>query len=86
VYYDAFGLKLPRTTKKQALTGSSIAKNKLQAGDMILFKTGWNVRHIGIIITNGKFIHASTSRGVEISSVQNPYWKSKYWQSRRLLP
>ena len=86
VYFDAFGLRVPRTTSKQALSGSSISKNKLHAGDMILFKTAFNVRHVGIIISNGKFIHASTSYGVVISSVQNPYWKSKYWQSRRVLP
>ena len=86
VYYDAFRLRIPRTTKEQAKVGREIKRMELQAGDMIFFKTGWNVRHVGIIIENGKFIHVSTKRGVSKSSIYNPYWRSKYWQSRRILP
>jgi len=86
VYYNAFGLHIPRTTKEQAKVGKKISKNELYPGDMIFFKTGWNIRHVGIIIENGKFIHTSTKYGVTTSSVQNPYWKSNYWQSRRVLP
>jgi len=86
VYYNAFGLHIPRTTKEQAKIGYEIKKSQLKAGDMIFFKTGWNVRHVGIIIENGKFIHTSTKYGVTASAVQNPYWKSNYWQSRRVLP
>jgi len=40
----------------------------------------------GILVANGKFIHSSTKHGVIISSLNNPYWKSKYWQTRRVLP
>jgi len=86
VYYNAFGLYIPRTTKEQAKIGKKINKSELKSGDMIFFKTGWNVKHVGIIIENGKFIHTSTKYGVTTSSVQNPYWKSNYWQSRRILP
>lgn len=86
VYFNAFSLKVPRTTKAQAKTGYKITKTKLHAGDMIFFKTGWDVRHVGIIIENGKFIHTSTKRGVSMSSIHNPYWRSNYWQSRRVLP
>jgi len=86
VYYNAFGLRIPRTTKEQVKVGREISKKELQAGDMIFFKTGWNVRHVGIIIENGKFIHTSTKYGVTTSAVQNPYWRSNYWQSRRVLP
>ena len=86
VYYDAFGLALPRTTLKQLQVGHEIKKNELQVGDIIFFKTGWDVRHVGIIIENGKFLHASTSSGVTVSSIYNPYWKSNYYQSRRVLP
>jgi lipoprotein Spr/probable lipoprotein NlpC len=86
VYLNVFGLKIPRTTKKQAKSGYEIVKKELHAGDMIFFKTGWDVRHVGIIIENGKFIHTSTKRGVSMSSIHNPYWRGNYWQSRRVLP
>ena len=86
VYYNAFGLKIPRTTKNQAIIGKKINKSQLHAGDMIFFKTGWSTKHVGIIIENGNFIHTSTKHGVVKTSIHNPYWKSNYWQSRRVLP
>ena len=86
VYYNAFGLRIPRTTKEQVKVGQKISKQELQAGDMVFFKTGWNTRHVGIIIEKGNFIHVSTKRGVSKSSIYNPYWNSNYWQSRRVLP
>lgn len=86
VCYDAFGLKLPRTTINQLKIGHKIDKRELQVGDIIFFKTDWNARHVGIIIQNGKFLHASTSSGVTVSSIYNPYWVDKYYQSRRILP
>lgn len=86
VYYNGFGLNVPRTTIKQLQIGYKIKKEELRVGDMIFFKTGWDVRHVGIIIEDGAFVHASTSQGVTISSIHNPYWKNNYYQSRRVLP
>lgn len=86
IYYNAFGLRIPRTTTKQLKIGHTIKKEDLRIGDMIFFKTGWNVNHVGIIIEDGSFVHASTSQGVMISSIHNPYWKNNYFQSRRILP
>ena len=86
IYRDAFSLKIPRTTKSQAKTGYQINKNSSREGDLVFFKTGWNTRHSGIILAKDKFIHSSTKYGVMVSSLNNPYWKSKYWQTRRVLP
>jgi cell wall-associated NlpC family hydrolase len=36
-------------------------------------------------VEKGKFMHASSSRGVTISSVKEGYWRKHYWQARRLL-
>ncbi len=86
IYMDAFGIKLPRTTLDQVKKGIKVSKNNYKDGDLIFFKTGYNTRHTGIIIEKGKFIHASQKRGVSISDIHNPYWKSKFWQIRRILP
>jgi lipoprotein Spr/probable lipoprotein NlpC len=85
IYKDAFGLDIPRTTKQQAKVGYWGAKRDLKEGDILLFKLGYNARHSGIYLERGNFIHASSSHGVRISNINNPYWKSKYWQSRRVL-
>ncbi|XPE41473.1 NlpC/P60 family protein [Shigella flexneri] len=39
--------------------------------------------HVGIYDTNNQFIHASTSRGVMRSSLDNVYWRKNFWQARR---
>ncbi len=31
-----------------------------------------------------RFLHASTSRGVMTSSLNNVYWKERYWKARRI--
>lgn len=86
VYKSAFNVKLPRTTHEQVKKGFKVNKHKAKIGDLVFFKTGYSTRHSGIIIENGKFIHASTSHGVTISELNNPYWKARYWQIRRILP
>lgn len=86
IYRDAFGLRIPRTTKNQVKIGYKIDKKSSREGDLVFFKTGYKTRHSGIIIAKGKFIHSSTKHGVMVSSLNNPYWKNKYWQTRRVLP
>lgn len=86
IFRDAFRMRVPRTTKGQAKSGYQTSKSKIQAGDIVLFKTGWDSRHSGIYLEKGNFMHASTKHGVTISNLNNPYWKQKYWQTRRVLP
>lgn len=86
IYKDAFNINLPRATKDQVKRGYKISRNSTKEGDLVFFKTGYNTRHVGIIIEKGKFINTSTKHGVTVSELNNPYWKSKYWQSRRILP
>jgi len=85
IYHASFNITLPRTTETQVKQGYLVYKDQLQVGDLIFFKTGWQTRHVGIYIGNNEFIHASTSKGVITSSINNVYWKGKYWQSRRIL-
>ncbi len=83
-YKDRFGIKLPRTTALQSRTGSRVSKSRLRAGDLVFFRTSSKVRHVGIYLEDGNFMHASTSRGVMISSLRNTYWSKKYWKSVRI--
>ena len=84
-YLVQFNVKVSRSTKTLRHDGYKISKSRLRAGDMVFFKTGRNTRHVGIYLENGKFMHASSNKGVTISSLQESYWRSHYTYSRRVL-
>lgn len=85
IYRDSFNIHLPRTTEAQVQKGFFVYRDQLQIGDLIFFKTSNSTRHVGIYIGNNEFIHASTSKGVITSSLDNSYWKPRYWQAKRIL-
>lgn len=84
-YKSLFNCDLPRSTQYQIKEGKRVYLGELEAGDLIFFKTGEKKRHVGIYIEEGKFMHASSSRGVTISNLKNDYWKKCYWQAKRLF-
>lgn len=83
VYKTGLGKDIPRTTVLQLKAGKEINKNDLKAGDLVFFRTNRS-NHVGIYLENKKFIHASQTRGVTISRLDNFYWQSKYWKSVRI--
>lgn len=83
-YRTKLGYKLPRTTRTQIKLGRRVSKSKLKIGDIVFFKTGRNSLHNGIYIGNSKFIHASSSKGVTISNLENRYWHKTYYTSKRI--
>ncbi|WP_415887796.1 NlpC/P60 family protein [Neptuniibacter sp. QD37_6] len=82
-FRDQFGVDIPRTTRDQLGSGYNIPKSQLKAGDLVFFQTGYKQRHVGIYIQEGQFLHASTSKGVIISRLDNSYWQKHYWTARR---
>ena len=77
------GISLPHNSEEQARYGEIICdKTKLQKGDLVFFiktyATDKYITHAGIYIGNNEFIHASTSKGVTITSLDNSWWKDKF--------
>ncbi|MBA4143933.1 MAG: C40 family peptidase [Nitrosospira sp.] len=83
-FKSKLGLILPRSTDLQVGLGISVDKDELRPGDLVFFKTGKALRHVGVYIEESKFLHASTKQGVIISDLNNSYWKSAYWTAKRL--
>lgn len=85
VFSDTFRLELPRTTDGQVNEGMPIDRAELQAGDLVFFRPSRTYNHVGIYVGDGVFLHASASRGVRLSKLDNSYWRRHYWQARRPL-
>lgn len=91
VFGSVAGINLPRVSSDQAQQGETVEKSNLEKGDLLFFQTvGRRISHVGIvqdITPEGeiKFIHASTSKGVIVSSLNERYWGARYKFAKRVL-
>ena len=83
-FNSRLGIELPRSTDLQVTQGKTIPQRDLVPGDLVFFKTGKATRHVGIYLEDGKFLHASTEKGVMISRLTESYWAKAYWKSIRI--
>jgi hypothetical protein len=82
------GYQLPRVSGAQAALGEKIAAAQLQRGDLVFFRRGSRIGHVGLIVSASadsvRFIHASRSEGVAFGTLSNRYWKSRFHSARRI--
>ncbi|WP_343530139.1 C40 family peptidase [Yokenella regensburgei] len=83
-FRDTLRLRLPRTTGEQIRHGISVSRSDLQIGDLVFFNSGPQNRHVGVYIGGNEFIHASSSIGVTISTLENRHWNNKFIAARRV--
>ena len=92
VFGAVTGMNLPRVAASQAQEGKKIEKDQLQKGDLVFFshQGRGRISHVGIVEEvspegDVKFIHAATSKGVMISSLNDSYWGPKYRFAKRVI-
>lgn len=84
VYLAAFSVAVPRTAFEQFKTANRISATELREGDLLFFNTTGGVSHVGIYLRNNKFIHASSSRGVVVSDIFEPYYLRRFLGAGRI--
>jgi len=93
--YVSFGehdVQLPRTSFHMAEEGHRITVKNIEKGDLLFFKTtrgSKRINHVGMVVGTDNdeitFIHASTSRGVTVSSLRDGFWNQAFVKATRIL-
>lgn len=87
VFKNTLSTMLLRSARDQYTQGSAVSNfDDLQFGDLVFFDTqrGSKPGHVGIYIGDGLFAHASTKKGVTISSLDHSYYQSRFMGGRRI--
>jgi len=84
LYSRVMGQYLPRNSRQQFKYVKPISKEELQTGDLVFFKIKTrDISHVGVYLSDNKFIQSSKS-GVNVASLEHPYWKRYYYKAGRL--
>ena len=88
MYLAVAGVALPRTSQEQSRYGKPVSRKDLQAGDLIFFRSlkGHSLEHVGVYLGDTRFVHASPSKGVVVSSLLQDYYTKRYHSARRVVP
>lgn len=76
LYKEIYKKQLPRSSKDIAEETNRKYAKDLQEGDLVFFAFGKSktINHVGVYLHNNKFVHASTSKGVIISDLTEPWY------------
>ncbi|MEO6849034.1 MAG: C40 family peptidase [Mucilaginibacter sp.] len=71
---QVYGITIPRMTSQQVTMIKRKYEDELQEGDLVFFDyDGKQFSHVGVYLQNGYYIHASSSKGVIIVKLHDPY-------------
>ncbi|HMA69730.1 MAG TPA: C40 family peptidase [Candidatus Mcinerneyibacterium sp.] len=86
IIFKLYDFIIPRDAKDQFYYGKAISINQLKVGDLVFFQTYQiGPSHVGIYIGKNRFIHASSRKGVTISSFSEKYYKNHFYGVRRII-
>jgi murein DD-endopeptidase / murein LD-carboxypeptidase len=88
---NVYDIKIPRTSVEQFYAdwiSKFNAAQYLSEGDLVFFRIDptRSVSHVGLYLSNRMFINSSSSRGVSIANLDDPYWRSVYVGAGRINP
>jgi lipoprotein Spr len=78
-YKEVYQIELPRSSEEIYKKARKIDENQVKPGDLVFFAIkNKQVSHVGMYLSERKFIHSSTSKGVIVSSLNELYYKERF--------
>lgn len=85
IYLEVYQVRLHRVSNDILQDVSLVSKSELREGDIVFFTNSkGRVSHVGIYLKDGLFAHSSTSRGVIISRLDDPYWSKHFYKGGKV--
>ncbi|MBL8299836.1 MAG: C40 family peptidase [Rhodanobacteraceae bacterium] len=87
IFHDVAGARLPRSAAEiNRLAAPSVSRAQLAPGDLVFFRDGGSISHIGIYVGEGRFVHAPSRGGtVRLDALDGDYWRQHYAGAKRLI-
>ncbi|MGY4383541.1 lipoprotein Spr [Pedobacter sp. UYP24] len=86
IYDKVFNTTILRNSRDIFSMVNPLPKDELKEGDLVFFKIkSRSITHIGIYLGDNRFAHASSSRGVVISNLNEPYYSRYFYKGGRIL-
>jgi cell wall-associated NlpC family hydrolase len=82
--YKRAGVILPATAEEQGRIGVEVSRESILPGDLVIFRIKRDF-HVGIVLNEREFVHASKSRGVAIDDLSLPHWTKNLQGFRSVL-
>jgi cell wall-associated NlpC family hydrolase len=86
--YREVSIGIPRVSKQQWQTGTTVAAERLRDGDLVFFDTlGNGVSHVGMVVdaARHRIIHASSTHGVTEADLTERWFQARYIGARRVV-
>ena len=89
--FKQFGITLNRSSRDQYLMGKKVPNSEIQKGDLVFFKRGKGVGHVGLVIQvhpdgSYKFFHASNAKyGIRIDVSTRAGYFNTFVGARRII-
>ena len=79
--YGRLGVDLPHNAAQQYRLGTPVDRDDLIPGDLVFFD---RLRHNGIYVGDGRFVHATTPGGVKLARLGDDWFRQRWVGARRL--
>jgi len=86
IYEKVFNTTILRNSRDIFSMTDPLSKDELKEGDLVFFKIkSRSISHVGVYLGDNRFAHASSSGGVKISNLNEPYYSRYFYKGGRIL-